>query len=61
MSLFFSGNANAILGSKEHQSSPQHIYVSNKDSKNPSVRFDIAKRHCGKYQKNTFHFKFSYQ
>ena len=57
MSLFFSGNANAILGSKEHQSSPQHIYVSNKDSKNPSVRFDIAKRHCGKYQKNTFHFK----
>ena len=57
ISLFFSGNANAILGSKEHQSSPQHIYVSNKDSKNPSVRFDIAKRHCGKYQKNTFHFK----
>ncbi len=55
--LFFTFDAHALLGNKELQSSPQHIYVSNKDSKNPSVRFDIAKRHCAKYKKNTFHFK----
>lgn len=42
---------------KKHQSSPVHIYVSNKDSKNPSTRLNIAKRHCSKFSKNTFHFK----
>lgn len=55
--LFFSFDAYALIGNKKLQSSPQYIYVSNKDSKNPNVRFDIAKRHCAKYKKNTFHFK----
>ena len=55
--LFFSLEAQALIGNKKHQSSPNHIYVSNKDSKDANVRFNIAKRHCSKYKKNTFHFK----
>lgn len=47
---------NAYAG-KKHQSSSVHIYVSNKDSKNPTTRLNIAKRHCSKFSKNTFHFK----
>ena len=62
LSVFFlitilSSDAFALLGNKKLQSSTDHIYVSNKDSKSPRVRLDIAKRHCSKYKKNTFHFK----
>ena len=52
--LFVSFDAQALIGNKKHQSSPNHIYVSNKDSKDANVRFNIAKRHCSKYKKNTF-------
>ena len=55
--LLVSFDAQALIGNKKHQSSPNHIYVSNKDSKDANVRFNIAKRHCSKYKKNTFHFK----
>ena len=55
--LLLSFDANALIGNKKLQSSTNYIYVSNKDSKDATVRFNIAKRHCAKYKKNTFHFK----
>jgi S1-C subfamily serine protease len=57
LTVIFVTDAYALLGGKKQQSSPDYIYVSNKDSKNPSTRLNIAKRHCSKFSKNTFHFK----
>jgi len=53
--LFISVDAYALF--EGPTSTSEYIYVSNKDSKSPNVRLEIAERHCSKFKKNTFHFK----
>ena len=57
LTIIFFTDTYAFIGGKKHQSSSDHIYVSNKDSKNPLTRINVAKRHCSKFSKNTFHFE----